>query len=230
MGKKYKIKMKSIFISGASGALGLAVSEFFCLNGFRVTGTYSSEKPKQVFPNFTWVNWKTNDLGLTEDLVSYLISVPSFDAWFHLSGGFWGGTSFENAPSDKTRQMMEMNFQSAWELAPVIIPALTEKNHTPILFVGAEAGLAPNPGYGAYGVSKAALHYFSQTLAEELRGRNITVNTIIPSTLDTTGNRTSMPDVDFNKWIKTEEFISVLEFLMSEKSRSVTGSVIRLSK
>lgn len=222
--------MKSIFISGASGALGLAVSEYFCLNGYQVTGTYSSEKPVKAVPYLTWVHWKTDDLGLTEDLVNYLMSVPSFDAWFHFSGGFWGGTSFENAPSAKTRQMMEINFQSAWELAPVIIPALKEKSHTPIVFVGAEAGLAPKPNYGAYGVSKAALHYFSQTLAEELKGRKITVNTIIPSTLDTPENRMSMPAADFSTWIEPEEFISVLDFLLSEKSGSVTGSVIRLAK
>lgn len=222
--------MKSLFISGASGALGLAVTEFFCLNGYRVTGTYSSDKPTKNYPNLTWVNWKTNDLNLTENLVSYLISVQPFDAWFHLSGGFWGGTSFENAPSDKTRQMMEMNFQSAYELAPVVIPALNEQKHSPIVFVGAEGGFTPKPGYGAYGASKAALHYFSQTLAEELKGRGITVNTLVPTILDTPANRISMPNADFSDWIQIGDFISVLEFLLSEKSSSVTGSLIRLGK
>lgn len=222
--------MKSIFISGASGALGLAVTEFFCLNGYQVIGTYGSKKPPQIFPNLSWIHWKTNDLNLTEQLVSYLISVQPIDAWFHLSGGFWGGTSFENAPSDKTRQMMEMNFQSAYELAPVVIPALRENNHSPVVFVGAEAGFGPKPNYGAYGASKAALHYFSQVLAEELKGREITVNTIVPSILDTPANRVAMPDADFSGWIQTGDFISVLEFLLSEKSRSVTGSIIRLGK
>jgi NAD(P)-dependent dehydrogenase (short-subunit alcohol dehydrogenase family) len=61
---------------------------------------------------------------------------------------------------------------------------------------------------------------------QEWLNDGITVNAILPSTMDTPGNRKAMPNADFSKWPKTEEVGDVVAFLVSEKARIVSGGAI----
>ena len=40
------------------------------------------------------------------------------------------------------------------------------------------------PGFGVYAASKAALHYFTRTWLNELKGRKIRVNVLSPGQVD----------------------------------------------
>jgi len=63
-----------------------------------------------------------------------------------------------------------------------------------IVNVGALAALKAGAGMGPYAASKSGVHRFTESLAEEFKGRSVTVNAVLPSTIDTPANRTSMPD------------------------------------
>ncbi len=54
---------------------------------------------------------------------------------------------------------------------------------------------------GAYAASKAGVAKLTEALADELKDRGITVNAILPSTLDTPQNRLDMPQADFTRWV-----------------------------
>ncbi len=56
-------------------------------------------------------------------------------------------------------------------------------------------------GMGAYAASKAGVAQLTEALADELKDRGITVNAILPSTLDTPKNRLDMPQADFTRWV-----------------------------
>ena len=64
------------------------------------------------------------------------------------------------------------------------------------------------------------------SLAEDLRGTNVRVNSILPSIIDTSANRRAMPDADFSKWPKPEEITRVILFLCSEEARLIHGASI----
>lgn len=228
-GKK-TTEMNPIFISGASGTLGLSVAEYFSLNGYRIIGTYSSEKPDRRLPETTWLHWKSGDLQLTALLTEALMEESGIQAWFHFSGSFWGGFLAENTPAGKIRAQTETNFLSAAELCPVVLPLLNKETHSAVVFIGAQAGLEPAPQYAAYGASKAALIHFSQSLAKEYSGTGIRVNTLVPTTIDTPANRKQFPEAGFTNWIQIQEMISVLGFLLSDGASAVNGSVIRLER
>jgi NAD(P)-dependent dehydrogenase (short-subunit alcohol dehydrogenase family) len=49
---------------------------------------------------------------------------------------------------------------------------------------------------GAYAASKGRRASLTQSLAEELKGDNVTVNAVLPSILDTAANRADMPKAD----------------------------------
>lgn len=220
--------MKNLFVSGASGNLGETVVRYFSEMGWKILATYSSEKGTD-FPNVSWIQWKTNDMLLTGQLSEKLEEFEPLSGWIHLIGGFYGGLGLDETTPQKMKQMINMNFESAYELTSVAFPFFQPEIHASVIFIGAEAALQPSPNYGAYGSSKAALSYYAKTLAGENQQKNISVNLISPSTIDTKPNRDSMPDSDFSRWIQPSEITEVMSFLLSEKGRKINGSIIRMN-
>jgi NAD(P)-dependent dehydrogenase (short-subunit alcohol dehydrogenase family) len=66
----------------------------------------------------------------------------------------------------------------------------------------------------------------SESLADELKDRGITVNAILPGTIDTPRDRSDMPDADFSRWVSPEAIADVVLFLASDGARAVTGAAI----
>jgi NAD(P)-dependent dehydrogenase (short-subunit alcohol dehydrogenase family) len=94
-----------------------------------------------------------------------------------------------------------------------------------IINVGAMGALQAGSGMGPYAASKAGVHRLTEALAAEWKGK-ITVNAVLPSTIDTAANRASMPDADFAKWVRPEELADVILFLASDAASAVTGALL----
>jgi NAD(P)-dependent dehydrogenase (short-subunit alcohol dehydrogenase family) len=85
--------------------------------------------------------------------------------------------------------------------------------------------LQAGAGMGPYAASKAGVHRLTEALAAEHKGK-ITVNAVLPSTIDTAANRESMPKADFGKWVRPQELAEVILFLVSDAASAVTGALI----
>lgn len=70
------------------------------------------------------------------------------------------------------------------------------------------------------------MHKFTESLAEELKDRGVTVNAVLPGIIDTPQNRADMPGADFSRWIQPTAIASVIAFLASEQAAAVTGALI----
>jgi NAD(P)-dependent dehydrogenase (short-subunit alcohol dehydrogenase family) len=81
-------------------------------------------------------------------------------------------------------------------------------------------------GFIAYTVSKSAIIALTQALAQEVRGHGITVNAVLPSTMDTPANRRAMPDADRSGWVSTEAVAGVIAYLASDEAAAVSGACI----
>jgi NAD(P)-dependent dehydrogenase (short-subunit alcohol dehydrogenase family) len=64
------------------------------------------------------------------------------------------------------------------------------------------------------------------SLAADLEGSGVRVNSILPAIIDTPANRSAMPAADFSKWPKPEEIARVVLFLCSDEARLVNGAAI----
>ena len=60
-------------------------------------------------------------------------------------------------------------------------------------------------------------------MAAELGKLGITVNGIVPSTIDTPQNRAGSPNADYSKWVKPEEIADAILFLAADESRAING-------
>ena len=88
-----------------------------------------------------------------------------------------------------------------------------------IVNVGAEAADHAAAGMGPYAASKAAVHRLTESLADELKLKGVTVNAVLPSTIDTPANRAEMPKADFGRWVAPADLAAVMLFLASDERK-----------
>jgi NAD(P)-dependent dehydrogenase (short-subunit alcohol dehydrogenase family) len=84
----------------------------------------------------------------------------------------------------------------------------------------------PAGGFIGYTVSKAGVITLTQALAQEVRAQGITVNAVLPSTMDTPANRTAMPEADRSGWVTTDQVAAVVAFLAGDDASAITGAAV----
>ena len=79
---------------------------------------------------------------------------------------------------------------------------------------------------GAYAASKAGVIRLTEAMAAELRDRNVNVNCVLPTIIDTPDNRAAMPDADPARWVAPGDLANVIVFLASDEARAIHGAAL----
>ena len=145
------------------------------------------------------------------------------DGLVNAVGGFAGG-DLVSTPLPEWERMMKLNLTSAVIACRAVLPGMIAGGGGRIVNVASRAVLPPQGGVIAYTVSKAAVVTLTQALAQEVRAKGITVNAVLPSTMDTPANRRAMPDADRSGWVSTADVAHVVAFLLSDRAAAVTGA------
>ena len=95
-----------------------------------------------------------------------------------------------------------------------------------IVIVASSAALEVIRNEAAYQVSKVAVVRLAQVMAAELRDYRITVNAVLPTTMDTPSNRAGMPKANRATWVTTDSVAAVIEWLLSDAASVVTGVAV----
>jgi len=109
---------------------------------------------------------------------------------------------------------MAVNFTSALNMSRAVLPHMESSGWGRIVNVGAKQALKNVAGNSAYGAAKAGVIALTQSIADEYAGNGITCNAVVPSVMDTPGNRKGMPDADFSRWVKPEHVAETMAFLI----------------
>ena len=220
---------KVIVVTGASGALGKVVVEAALARGARVAGI--DHAPTQVPATPGRLELGGVDLTDAAQAGKAIDAVVShfgrLDALVNIAGGFAFEAVAEGDPRT-WQHMYALNVLTALNTSQSAIPHLAAASAGRIVNVGAMGALQAGAGMGPYAASKAAVHRLTEALAAEWKGR-ITVNAVLPSTIDTAANRASMPKADFTKWVTPQELADVILFLTSDAASAVTGALLPVS-
>lgn len=122
--------------------------------------------------------------------------------------------------------LFNVNLRTAVASSMAALPLLAQSKAGRIVNIGAAGATKAAAGMGAYAASKAGVAKLTEALAEELKDRGVTVNAILPTTIDTPVNRKDMPDADHSRWVKPEQIAAVILFLLSDEAQAVTGALI----
>jgi 3-oxoacyl-[acyl-carrier protein] reductase len=220
---------KVVVVTGASGALGKVVAETALARGARVAGV--DHAPSQMPATANRIELGGIDLSDAAQAKDAIDAAAShfgrLDALINIAGGF----AFEAIAEGETKtwqRMYALNVLTALHASRAAIPHLTASPAGRIVNIGAIGALQAGGGMGAYAASKAGVHRLTEALAAEWKGR-ITVNAVLPSTIDTAANRASMPKADFAKWVTPQELAEVILFLASDAASAVTGALLPVS-
>ena len=226
---------KTIAVTGAFGALGSVVAETAMKRDASVALIDHAEAPSAGFAERLGANaFIVGGVDLTslpaaeKAMASVKAKFGRVDALLNIAGGFQWET-IADGKVDAWDRMYALNLKTALNACRAALPYLLENGAGRIVNVGAGSALHAASGFGPYAASKSAVHRLTESLADELKLKGVTVNAVLPSTIDTPANRRDMPNADFSRWVAPADLAAVILFLASDEARAVTGALIPVS-
>ncbi len=226
---------KVVLVAGGTGGLGRAVSLAFLQEGASVAVTFRRQQefdalkesagPQALLLTGHEVD-VTNEAAVTKLVEAILANQRRLDMLVNTVGGYKAGMKFWEQDSNILDQMLDLNLRSGYVLARAVVPAILRQGQGAIVNVAAKAALDAPAATAAYAASKAAAIATMNSLAADLKGTGVRVNSVLPSIIDTEPNRKAMPNADFAKWSKPVDIARVILFLCSEDARVIHGASI----
>lgn len=148
------------------------------------------------------------------------------DALCNVAGGFRMGPPVHETPDAMFDALYDVNVRSVLNMVRVVVPAMLAAGRGSIVNVAALAAQRGIGNMGAYCASKAVVVRVTESMAAELGVRNIRVNCVLPSTLDTPENRAAMPAADPGAWVAPADVAQAIVFLASPAANAINGAAI----
>lgn len=237
---------KNVIITGTNRGIGKELVIRFAQKGANVWAC--ARKESEEFENFIKETAKefgveitpvyfdlTDDNAITTAIKSIIAEKKSIDVLVNNAGVAYGGL-MQMTPVDKIKEVFQVNY-----FAPVLIMQLVSRimqrqKSGSIVNIASVGGIETNPGYLAYGSSKASIIWATQSVAKELGIYNIRVNAVAPGLTDTEMGRFKS-DEEIEKTInrtglrrmgKPSEIASAVLFLASDEASYVTGEIMKV--
>ena len=124
--------------------------------------------------------------------------------------------------------MLDLNLETVERSIRALVGKMVAQKHGSIVVIGSRAAERPweNRGAAAYVAAKSAAVAYTQTVAAETLDSGVRLNAVLPSVIDTPGNRSSMPKADPLRWVPPESLARVVAFLLSDDARDISGAAI----
>jgi NAD(P)-dependent dehydrogenase (short-subunit alcohol dehydrogenase family) len=226
-----------VIVTGGSGALGQAITRRFLDEGATVWVPWIVDQERERLDRSVQDGARSRlvlehcdltDDAAVERLVAGLVERHRrLDVVVSAVGGFAMG---ELVQTDRTLwdTMLTLNLTTTYVAARAALPHMLTAGSGRIVAVASRAVVPPAGGFIAYTVAKAGVIAFVQALAAETRDRGVTVNAVLPSTMDTPANRAAMPDVDPKTWVPVDSVAGAITYLAAESSAHVTGTLLAI--
>jgi NAD(P)-dependent dehydrogenase (short-subunit alcohol dehydrogenase family) len=224
-----------VLVAGGTGGLGRAVTLAFLADNARVVVTYRRQKDFDTLKaraagNGSQLEGHTVDVAEEAEVNKFIDGIVArhgrLDAMVNTIGGYVGGVKLWELDTKAFDQMLALNLRSGYALARAAVRVMLKQGSGAIVNVAAKAAIDHGAGAAAYAASKAAAVAMIDSLAEDLKGTGIRVNSVLPSIIDTEANREAMPKANFAKWPKPEEIARVILFLCSDDAKVIHGAAI----
>jgi NAD(P)-dependent dehydrogenase (short-subunit alcohol dehydrogenase family) len=222
-------------VAGGTGGLGRAVSLAFLEEGARVVATYRRQEEFDLLrgeaggdgSRLDGQRTNVTDEAAAAELVNGVFAGHGrLDVLVNTVGGYVGGEKLWELETKVFDQMLDLNLRSGYALSRAAARVMLAQGQGAIVNVASKAAFDHVAGQAAYAASKAAAVAMIDSLAADLKGSGVRVNSVLPSIIDTEVNRRAMPKADFSKWPKPRDIARVILFLCSDDARVIHGAAI----
>jgi NAD(P)-dependent dehydrogenase (short-subunit alcohol dehydrogenase family) len=124
---------------------------------------------------------------------------------------------------DALRRVLEVNLLGPFLLTRALLGPMLAAGSGSVINVSSDAGVVGYPGWGAYGVSKAALDQMTRIWASELEDTGVRANSVDPGDMATAMHAAALPEDDPAELARPEDRTAVFVYLASPESAGITG-------
>lgn len=217
--------MRTAIITGGTGGLGAAVTARFLDAGWRAVVPWRQRRELERVPPRDGLELVEADLfdpGAVTRMAA--LAGSGTRAVVNLAGGFHAGGRVHESPLSDLQEQLRLNVETAWAATAAALPAMLAAGEGAVVCVSSRSALQPFAGGAAYAVSKAAVLALVDALHAEYAGDGIRANAILPSVIDTPGNRAAHPDADHAAWVAPEQIADTILALCGPQTAATSGA------
>jgi NAD(P)-dependent dehydrogenase (short-subunit alcohol dehydrogenase family) len=126
-------------------------------------------------------------------------------------------------------RVLEVNVLGPFRLSKAIVGGMVLRDRGLVVHVSSDAATSAYAGWGAYGVSKAALDHLARIWAAELEGTHVRFLSVDPGEMDTRMHADALPDADPRTLARPAEVASRLADVIARSAEVASGSRLELS-
>lgn len=223
---------RTVIVTGAAGNLGKAVAHAFADRGANLVlvdlerksleRAFEAESERRSFVSADLLE----TAGAANVAQAAIARFGRIDVLCNIAGGFRMGEMVHETSDENWNFLFDLNARTVLHTVRAVVPHMLSAGGGKIVNVGAFAAQKGAARMGAYTASKATVIRMTEAMAAELREKNINVNCVLPTIIDTPENRAAMPKADPAKWVAPSDLANVIVFLASDAARAVHGAAV----
>jgi len=222
-------------VTGTSRGIGRGLVERFLADGYRVVGCSRSEAPP-VDGDYEHTRL---DVSEESDVRRWIAGVARSHKQIDVvvnNAGIGASAPSLVTPTSMVEEVMRVNFLGTFLVSREAAKAMIRRSSGRIINIASDACGLHMEGASAYAASKSAVIEYSKVLAKELSERNVTVNVVAPSIVETEmlkelgeeGTERYRRLLTLKRTCTVEEVAHVVSFLASPLAACLTGQVLYL--
>ncbi len=234
------IEGKVALVTGGTGGIGAAICIELAKAGAKVATNYRNQEKAEKWQaevkeqgfGIKIYQADVSDYGACEKMVAKVTSdLGPVDILVNNAGITKDGM-FKKMTKDKWDAVMNINLDSLFNVTKHVVEGMTERGWGRIVNISSINGQKGQLGQTNYSTSKAGMHGFTMSLAQEVARKGVTVNTVSPGYIATEMVMAVPEDIrnqiiagiPVNRLGTPEEIAALVGFLCSENAGFTTGA------
>ena len=247
--ERFSLANRVAVITGAARGIGLATAEALAEAGAQIilTDTNAEElKNAQAhlhtkgLESDTIVFDVTDSVAVTNAAETLAKRYGKIDILVNNAGIARSETPAEEVEDEHWLNVLDVNLNGTFWCSRAFGRHMLKQKSGVIVNVGSMSGFIVNrpQAQSYYNASKAAVHHLTQSLAAEWADRNVRVNAVAPTYIETPLNQfVKQNQAMYQRWIEStpmgrmgrpDEVASVILFLASDAASLMTGSIVQV--
>lgn len=231
---------KVALVTGGTGGIGAAICLSLAKAGAKVATNYRNQEKAE--------KWQAEVKEQGFDIEIYQADVSDYDACEKMianvvsnlgtvdilvnNAGITKDGMFKKMTKDKWDTVMKINIDSLFNVTRHVVDGMTGKGWGRIVNISSINGQKGQLGQTNYSTSKAGMHGFTMSLAQEVARKGVTVNTVSPGYIATEMvmavpeeiRNNIIASIPANRLGRPEEIAALVSFLCSEEAGFATGA------